>query len=62
MSSVKQNLINRIAEMSIEQVKEISAKVFEMATDESVIVLEFCLDRLEQEMTEQEFVQFCDNL
>jgi len=33
MSSVKQNLINRIAEMSIEQVKEISAKVFEMATD-----------------------------
>jgi hypothetical protein len=51
-----------LATLSIEQIAEIAAKMFNDTTNEGGLVLDAALAALEEKMEESDFVRFCEKL
>ena len=51
-----------LATLSIEQIAEIAARMFNDTTNEGGLVLDAALAALEEKMGESDFVRFCEKL
>ena len=61
MSNTEQ-LTTKMASLSIEQLGEIAASLFDDKTAEGGIVFDEALNALESKMSEDDFIRFCNKL
>ena len=62
MQALKAKMVEKAKSMKIEDLKSEAAKMAQCYEDYAHYVLTALLDALESKITEQEFVDFCDQL
>lgn len=62
VAHMKNELFNKMAQMSMDEVAEIAAKMSQDMRDEAGTVLAVALDVLESKMNQADFVRFCEKL
>jgi hypothetical protein len=55
-------IINKLSTLSVEEVAEIAARMFNETASEAAIILDAALSVLESKMPEADFIRFCEKM
>ncbi len=55
-------IINKLSNLSLEEVADIVARMFNDTTEAGAVILDAALTSLESKMPESDFIRFCDKL
>ena len=55
-------IINKLSALSVEEVAEIAARMFNETASEAAIILDAALSVLESKMPEADFIRFCEKM